>query len=887
MGADRKMQAALLRGDSVQTVMRRQRTADEEERLVKLFTQWANFLLERRGLQIESVGKDISDGLILIQLAEILTNVPVAKHQECPTLLIHNIENLTIALEHFTVHGGVDSSYVSPSALANNDVKQILSLFWMFALKFKMKDLKNRWAELQRNGAKHNQFVQLKKDMKQITDDGLGAPLLPRSAMMTIKRNDDQVRNLLKQQAMSKYVAAAESLRQWVETTTTELEEANRALDVESAAGPPGPGPAIIAHAENLRSARESFRGQEKAINEGKLKRKTLAEDAYIEMKKAGCSDPAYCPFATVEECTNKLEGVLFERRRKLDEHLRRADEEAEREREQARLREAASTRLAQQLEAERERQEEEKKRMEFDLRERARLLKQELLKLKGEERPGSAVVAGGAGLTAAGRPSSGAGLVRSDSGGLVNRSSSDADKPQLDPRKILNAECTTGSMGSFLLRRQTRREEEGAPCTSCKKLLGNTLMLLVDGKELFHSTCFVCKRCGKEFDDYYYEHRGEVPLCFEHYAEASGLSCNGCGQVIRTSTVTLAMGKKWHSHCFACVSCHTVLKDGHYVHEGQPYCQLDFYRAKGLLCVRCETPVGVGDKSFEGRAWHKSCWTCTTCNRPFGKDGFYGVNGLPFCGTHYEEMELRGQTKTGGGGDKFGSWSRRMQGSGGLTEGMTMSASGVPLPSRSRGGGGLFGDNSGEWDDEERSRRRREQLAREKEKEEAVLRADMDRRKREQLEREKEAYVKELERKKREIERDLEREQWRSLDRERERDRDHSSRDRDRDRYSSGRDRESSLGRDGGRSRSQTARESDRDRDRDLRDPRDRDRERELRDRDRDRDPRDRDRERSRDRDGGRSDKGSLGKDRDKELRERRASMSYTSGGSGRRSHY
>jgi hypothetical protein len=281
--------------------------------------------------------------------------------------------------------------------------------------------------------------------MKQITDDGLGAPLLPRSAMMTIKRNDDQVRNLLKQQAMSKYVAAAESLRQWVETTTTELEEANRALDVESAAGPPGPGPAIIAHAENLRSARESFRDQEKAINEGKLKRKTLAEDAYIEMKKAGCSDPAYCPFATVEECTNKLEGVLFERRRKLDERLRRADEEAEREREQARLREAASARLAQQLEAERERQEEEKKRMEFELRERARLLKQELLKLKGEERPVSAVVAGG-GLTAAGRPSSGAGLVRNDSGGLINRSSSDADKPQLDPRKILNAECTTGS---------------------------------------------------------------------------------------------------------------------------------------------------------------------------------------------------------------------------------------------------------------------------------------------------------------------------------------------------------------------------------------------------------------------------------------------------------
>ena len=36
LGTDRKMQAALLRGDSVQTVMRRQRTAEEEERLVKV-----------------------------------------------------------------------------------------------------------------------------------------------------------------------------------------------------------------------------------------------------------------------------------------------------------------------------------------------------------------------------------------------------------------------------------------------------------------------------------------------------------------------------------------------------------------------------------------------------------------------------------------------------------------------------------------------------------------------------------------------------------------------------------------------------------------------------------------------------------------------------------
>lgn len=83
-------------------------------------------------------------------------------------------------------------------------------------------------------------------------------------------------------------------------------------------------------------------------------------------------------------------------------------------------------------------------------------------------------------------------------------------------------------------------------------------------------------------------------------------------------------------------------LRQGHFVHEGEAYCQFDFYRIKGLLCMRCEKPVSSGDKSFEGHAWHKECWACTTCNRPFGKEGFYGFNSLPYCRVHYQEMELR-----------------------------------------------------------------------------------------------------------------------------------------------------------------------------------------------------------------------------------------------------
>jgi hypothetical protein len=255
-----------------------------------------------------------------------------------------------------------------------------------------------------------------------------------------------------------------------------------------------------------VRRAREEFRDQEKVINESKIKKKNQTEDLYIDMKKTGCSDPASCPFSLVEECVNKLEGVLFERRRKLDDRLRRAEAEAEREREQISDQEAEAEhekRRQAQLDSEREKLEREKKLMETELRERARLLKQELLKLRGDGGPSSnlsprSLVSPR--TSARSEPPS----TRADPPAASPKPETSWEKTSPDPRKILNAECTSGSstcllpslprcpahaprllliVGSFLLRRVTRREEETAPCSSCKKALGHTQMLLVDGR--------------------------------------------------------------------------------------------------------------------------------------------------------------------------------------------------------------------------------------------------------------------------------------------------------------------------------------------------------------------------------------------------------------------
>ena len=32
------------------------------------------------------------------------------------------------------------------------------------------------------------------------------------------------------------------------------------------------------------------------------------------------------------------------------------------------------------------------------------------------------------------------------------------------------------------------------------------------------------------------------------------------------------------------------------------------------------------------GKSWHRACWYCSDCQNPFGADGFFNVDGMPYC---------------------------------------------------------------------------------------------------------------------------------------------------------------------------------------------------------------------------------------------------------------
>eukprot|EP01088_Endostelium_zonatum_P000173 TRINITY_DN1029_c0_g1_i2.p1 TRINITY_DN1029_c0_g1~~TRINITY_DN1029_c0_g1_i2.p1 ORF type:complete len:954 (-),score=394.42 TRINITY_DN1029_c0_g1_i2:125-2938(-) len=178
--------------------------------------------------------------------------------------------------------------------------------------------------------------------------------------------------------------------------------------------------------------------------------------------------------------------------------------------------------------------------------------------------------------------------------------------------------------------------EESAKLCKKCSKVIGLSEIVLVDEVDYYHEPCFRCTNCNTEFENVYWEHKN-MPYCFPCFAKLEDMFCSKCDRGIKDSKYAHAAGKKWHLECFKCTTCNKVFGKNHYMHpesgpDAKPYCKKHFYESKGLLCARCTKPVGDGDKTSLGKSWHKTCWFCTGCQNPFGADGFFNVEGMPYC---------------------------------------------------------------------------------------------------------------------------------------------------------------------------------------------------------------------------------------------------------------
>jgi hypothetical protein len=106
----------------------------------KTFTKWLNTKLEVRQIEIQDLVLDLSDGVILIHLLEVLSSESLGRYASKPKLRVQRFENANLALD-FVKSRGIQMTNIGAEDVVDGNRKIILGLIWTLILRFTINDI--------------------------------------------------------------------------------------------------------------------------------------------------------------------------------------------------------------------------------------------------------------------------------------------------------------------------------------------------------------------------------------------------------------------------------------------------------------------------------------------------------------------------------------------------------------------------------------------------------------------------------------------------------------------------------------------------------------------------------------------------------------------------
>jgi len=109
----------------------------------KTFGKWLNNKLKIRGVQIKDLVSDLSDGVVLIHLLEILSQESLGRYAARPKLRVQRFENVNIALD-FIKGRKIQLTNIGAEDVVDGNRKIILGLIWTLILRFTISDINDQ-----------------------------------------------------------------------------------------------------------------------------------------------------------------------------------------------------------------------------------------------------------------------------------------------------------------------------------------------------------------------------------------------------------------------------------------------------------------------------------------------------------------------------------------------------------------------------------------------------------------------------------------------------------------------------------------------------------------------------------------------------------------------
>ncbi|EON66637.1 hypothetical protein W97_05883 [Coniosporium apollinis CBS 100218] len=106
----------------------------------KTFTKWLNNKIQARDVQIDDLVHDLSDGVVLIHLLEILSQESLGRYASRPKLRVQRFENVNKALD-FIKARRIQLTNIGAEDVVDGNRKIILGLIWTLILRFTISDI--------------------------------------------------------------------------------------------------------------------------------------------------------------------------------------------------------------------------------------------------------------------------------------------------------------------------------------------------------------------------------------------------------------------------------------------------------------------------------------------------------------------------------------------------------------------------------------------------------------------------------------------------------------------------------------------------------------------------------------------------------------------------
>jgi hypothetical protein len=88
-------------------------------------------------LKCDKLQTDLADGVLLINLLEIISSKQIPKYNKNPKIQMQKLENLTFALD-FLSQQGIKLVSIDSSSIASGNLKLILGLIWTIILRYQI-----------------------------------------------------------------------------------------------------------------------------------------------------------------------------------------------------------------------------------------------------------------------------------------------------------------------------------------------------------------------------------------------------------------------------------------------------------------------------------------------------------------------------------------------------------------------------------------------------------------------------------------------------------------------------------------------------------------------------------------------------------------------------